>query len=61
MPKTDDHPAFSRYRRDTSGGLTFGSDLASYAESQQIGGANPTDRGLEAVARFRRHQSRSRT
>jgi hypothetical protein len=61
LPRSSDHPAFSRYRKATDSGLTFGSDLASYAESQQIGGANPTDRGLEAVARFRRHQSRSRT
>jgi hypothetical protein len=59
MPRTDDHPAFSRYRKATDGGLTFGSDLADYAESQQIGGANPTDRGLEAVARFRKHCSRT--
>jgi hypothetical protein len=60
MPRTDDHPSFRRYRKDTDGGLTFGSDLADYAESRGIEGANPTDRGIAAVARFRRHQARSR-
>jgi hypothetical protein len=59
LPRTQDHPAFSRYRRDTDNTCdTFGSDVARYAASRKIKGETPTDTAINAVTRFRKSRTK---